>query len=150
MPDTILYQVGQLTLTETKIKCGPTTASYASVGSSSIHQTRPLVALGVLGVLGVLIGCSATWWGGGALGPHLSLKMGVLVAAGSAAVAVFGLRYKVLSLRLWVDARCLTILKSKDRYPLEVAQRVIETARRAYGTGAVSAPVELRSDWNPL
>lgn len=150
MPDTILYQVGQLTLTETKIKCGPTTASYASIGPSSIHEMRPLVALGVLGVLGVVVGCSATVWGAGALGPHLSLKMGVLVTAGSAALAVFGLRYKVLSLRLCIDARCITILKSKDRYPLEVAQRVIDTARRAYGTSAAATPAELRSDLNPL
>lgn len=153
MRDSILYQVDHLTLTETGLIHRHTSVPYSSIVSTSIQRRRPLAWLGLAGVMGFLASCTAQWWGAGLMGSRLSLKIGLLMAIPAAAIAVYGLTYQVSCLQLRLDERSLTVLKRKDPYPVEVAQRVIETAKRVYGAIGRSASVgaaDLRSDLNPL
>lgn len=154
MPDPILYHIDDLTLTDTCLIHRDTSMPYASIASTSICHRRPLLWVGAVGTLGFAASCTARFWGAGLLGSRMSFKLGLLMAIPAAIATVYGFAHKVSCLQLWLDDRPVTVLQRKDPYPIEVAQRVIETAKRAYGVAGDAAARrgagDLRSDLNPL
>jgi len=71
-------------------------------------------------------------WGGRILGPFFPLKAMAIMLIPMLGMAAFGFAYKVKYLFLSVDGGSVAVLKSKERFELEAAQRAIESAKRAY------------------
>jgi hypothetical protein len=132
MSERILFQQDRLTVSDRKIIVGNATVFYPSVSATSIYEGRPFFALGVMGIVGLLPVGVISLMGARLLGPYFPMKLVALMFIPTIGMAIFGFTYQVKCLFMGVDGSSVAVLKSKERFELEVAQRAIEEAKRAY------------------
>ena len=135
------FQLDKLTVTENKIVVGNATVFYSSVSSTSIYEGRPYVGVGIAGIIGVVgvffmaytMSASTRMIGSSmSAKPVISVTPFLLSALPFVAMAIFGFSYRIKCLFLGINGRPVAVLKSKQLFELEVAQRAIEGAKRAY------------------
>ena len=134
MNDRILFQRDRLTVSETKLTIGNSIVLYPSITSTSIYEGRPLIVLGVAGLVGLLPLAIVSLMGAprpGHMFPGTGSALMLLVLV---ALAVIGFTYRVQCLLVSVEGSSVTALRSKARIELETAQRAIEEAKRSYET----------------
>jgi len=134
MNDRILFQRDRLTVSETKLTIGNSIVLYPSITATSINEGRPLIVLGVAGMVGLLPLAVVSLMGGPRPGTTFPATGSAFVLLGLVALAIIGFTYRVQCLRISVEGSSVTALRSKERIELEAAQRAIEEAKRAYET----------------
>jgi len=139
MPDNILFQKDRLTVSDAKLTVGNATLYYPNVSATSIYDGRPYLVAGIAGVAGLVPLGFMLFMGARILGPYFPIKAVAIMFVPLIGFAIFGFTYRVKCLFLTIDGSTVAILKSKDRSELEVAQRAIEEAKRAYGARGAKA-----------
>jgi hypothetical protein len=134
MNDRILFQKDRLTVSETKLTIGHSIVLYPSITATSIYEGRPLIVLGVVGLVGLLPLAIVSLMGASRTGTMFPSTGSALVLLALIAMAVIGFTYRVQCLLISVQGSSVTALRSKARIELEVAQRAIEEAKRSYET----------------
>jgi len=134
MNDRILFQRDRLTVSETKLTIGNSIILYPSITATSIQEGRPLIVLGVIGLVGLLPLAIVSLTGAPRPGTLFPSTGSALVLLALVALAVIGFTYRVQSLFVRVEGSSITVLRSKARIELETAQRAIEEAKRSYET----------------
>jgi len=134
MNDRILFQRDRLTVRETKLTIGNSIILYPSITATSINEGRPLIVLGVVGLVGLLPLAIVSLMGAPRTGTMFPSTGSALVLLALVAFAVIGFTYRVQCLMISVEGSSVTALRSKARMELETAQRAIEEAKRSYET----------------
>jgi hypothetical protein len=134
MTDKILFQQDRLTVTDAKITVGNVTVFFPSVSAISVYEGRPFLAMGIMSVVGLFPSIFMLFMGSRLFGAHFPVMIMAVTLLPLIAMGIFGFTYRVNCLFLGIDGSSVAVLKSKDRSQLDVAQRAIEEAKRAYET----------------
>lgn len=131
----ILFQRDGLIVSQAKIVAGNATIFYPSISATRIYEGRPLLKLGIAGVVGIVMYTVMTLEIGRLFGNSspAGFKAGALMLLPLAGMAFFGFWYKVKCLLVSIDGSSpVTVLRSKERRDLLEAQQAIEEAKSAY------------------
>lgn len=119
-------------MTDAKITVGNATIFFPSVSAISVFEGRPFLSMGIMSIAGLVPTVFMVFMGSRLLGPYFPVKITVVTLLPLIAMGIFGFTYRMNCLFLGIDGSSVAVLKSKERSQLDVAQRVIEEAKRAY------------------